>query len=850
MVLQKRLDYGFNGYQVPYTPRATRSARRRSSFKKRGEDNQMCAFDLLATIAGKLLLDKQTPTSSIVSTNENQSAVVKDSEKKEMQDENKQLRVETSDQGSWDRGLSFAELLSLAKDKKYALKESTRNQEDAPLGFASAVATSDCSGGFGDQKLVDGKAKSEMGILASRVETSDQGSWISELSFSELLSLAKDKKYTLKESTCNQEDAPLGFVSAVATSDCSGGFGDQKLVDGKAKSEMGILASRVETSDQGSWISELSFSELLSLAKDKKYTLKESTCNQEDAPLGFASAVATSDCSGGFGDQKLVDGKAKSEMGILASRVEVGPSGYREYGVCKIEDENKKIIKDELHKTEKVQFGTRAKGCRLDNPVVWDEKPPVLVSSDSSTKLPFCRDQSPHSSFPANRDYVNVVSRDDDENSSGCTHPNTIKKSFRPVPRIGDRRIRKILASKYWKVGPKLKDVTHSNANGELRTVYRNRNISYGSVRSEKNYPIKKRRIFNYSSVSNFNGGISGEDICVSPKRVINGDVSGLCSKIHEAAGASSSAAGLHTTFQSRDSYVKLRIKSFRVPELFIEMPETATVGSLKRRVMEAVNAILGGGLHVGVLLQGKKVRDDSKTLLQTGISHDNQLNALGFSLEPNTSKKPRPLCPGDSPFLLPCNAPQPLTRYTSTPSIIHQGTCEVAPELHVTSMGNFIESDHDSATFPTDMSIDKSTKDSKALVTVPAMSVEALAVVPVHQKSKHSEIVQRRIRRPFSVAEVEALVQAVETLGTGRWRDVKLQAFDDAKHRTYVDLKDKWKTLVHTAKISPQQRRGEPVPQELLDRVLTAHAYWSQQQAKQQLEPQPETCLLLKIDI
>lgn len=46
--------------------------------------------------------------------------------------------------------------------------------------------------------------------------------------------------------------------------------------------------------------------------------------------------------------------------------------------------------------------------------------------------------------------------------------------------------------------------------------------------------------------------------------------------------------------------------------------------------------------------------------------------------------------------------------------------------------------------------------------------------------------------------------------------------------------VQDKWKTLVHTAKISPQQRRGEPVPQELLDRVLAAHAYWSQHQAKQ----------------
>lgn len=67
-------------------------------------------------------------------------------------------------------------------------------------------------------------------------------------------------------------------------------------------------------------------------------------------------------------------------------------------------------------------------------------------------------------------------------------------------------------------------------------------------------------------------------------------------------------------------------------------------------------------------------------------------------------------------------------------------------------------------------MSIEKGTTDSKALVPVPEMNIEALAVVPADLKSKRSEIVQRRIRRPFSVAEVEALVQAVEKLGTGRY--------------------------------------------------------------------------------
>lgn len=78
---------------------------------------------------------------------------------------------------------------------------------------------------------------------------------------------------------------------------------------------------------------------------------------------------------------------------------------------------------------------------------------------------------------------------------------------------------------------------------------------------------------------------------------------------------------------------------------------------------MDAVTAVLGGGVCVGVLLQGKKVRDDNKTLLQTGISQDNQLDSLGFTLEPNSSQTPPPLCSGDSPHMLPCDVLQPLTR-------------------------------------------------------------------------------------------------------------------------------------------------------------------------------------------
>lgn len=66
-------------------------------------------------------------------------------------------------------------------------------------------------------------------------------------------------------------------------------------------------------------------------------------------------------------------------------------------------------------------------------------------------------------------------------------------------------------------------------------------------------------------------------------------------------------------------------------------------------------------------------------------------------------------------------------------------------------------------------MSLQRTTSESKALVPVPSMKHDALAVVPM-RKSKRSESTQRRIRRPFTVAEVEALVQAVEKLGTGRY--------------------------------------------------------------------------------
>jgi hypothetical protein len=83
----------------------------------------------------------------------------------------------------------------------------------------------------------------------------------------------------------------------------------------------------------------------------------------------------------------------------------------------------------------------------------------------------------------------------------------------------------------------------------------------------------------------------------------------------------------------------------------------------MQKTVLEAVTAILGGGLRVGVLHHGKKVRDDSKTLIQAGIGQDDMLDNLGFSLEPNCTQNPQVQVPEDISFLETIDTTEPLAR-------------------------------------------------------------------------------------------------------------------------------------------------------------------------------------------
>ncbi|XP_041995295.1 telomere repeat-binding protein 4-like [Salvia splendens] len=457
----------------------------------------------------------------------------------------------------------------------------------------------------------------------------------------------------------------------------------------------------------------------------------------------------------------------------------------------------------------------------------------MLIKSDNSVQLPLYRDPIPYTPLQKQWNAVKLGIRDDDDNYFGCNKLSTKFRPFRPQPRTGHRRIRKMLTSKYRKMAPKLRSCELYNSRDGVKSLYQHRKRIYTHERCLQS-SIKKRKLFDHRGTVSHVQEASSNSMSNSSEKGMCKDKCNSGIMLERVSGASPTVKG-HK--KGEDPHVKFSIKSFKVPELYIELPETASVGSLKRTVMEAVTAILGGGVRVGVVLQGKKVRDDSRTLQQAGISQSGDHDTLGFTLEPSFTNICSTKTTKKHTKILQCNADQELLRSPATP-IVDSGISNASVDPHFVSK---VDDDVVTSVFmsgpqtPTNETGNGTVLDSKALVPVSPMNSESLAVTPANPKPKKNELSQRRTRRPFSVDEVEALVEAVERLGTGRWRDVKMGAFEHADHRTYVDLKDKWKTLVHTAGISPHQRRGEPVPQDLLDRVLAAHSYWSLHQSKQQ---------------
>jgi hypothetical protein len=101
---------------------------------------------------------------------------------------------------------------------------------------------------------------------------------------------------------------------------------------------------------------------------------------------------------------------------------------------------------------------TAENACSLKDPMEMCMKFPTLIKPANDVELPSRREPVPNASIPRRRNDTKLGVRDDDLNFSRCKKLLTKPKAFRPPQRIGDRRIRKLLTSKYWKVAPKLKE--------------------------------------------------------------------------------------------------------------------------------------------------------------------------------------------------------------------------------------------------------------------------------------------------------------------------------------------------------------------------------------------------------
>ncbi|KAF3675072.1 putative TGACG-sequence-specific DNA-binding protein TGA-1A isoform X2 [Capsicum annuum] len=575
--------------------------------------------------------------------------------------------------------------------------------------------------------------------------------------------------------------------------------------------------------DQGSCVESAYILEPAVQEQNLKYSLDKPSRTENNIFHKNSCTFLNSDFSRKDCKEVNIDGKSHTE-------VEDGSSSLEDVCGKRIETGTKKQL-DDGSKTEDL---TVANSCSVKGLIEKHVNNNSAINSDSSVQFPSYR-AVPRPSFGKQGNNVKLGIRDDDENSFRSYRHSTNIMAFRQTSHTGYRRMRKMLTSRHWKVLPQLKDWERSCSHYGIKSFHRNRKRVRALERCRLEIPSKRRKLCHNSSIVAYDQQANSKSISKSREKGIKRD-------IISPRGAKVGASASDRNHQKKDPNVKFSIKSFKVPELLIEVPENETIGSLKRTVVEAVKTILGSGLRVGMVVQGKKVRDDNKTLQQAGISQNGNLNldTLGFTLEPSSYPVSPSLHSKDFSALSPRGVDHELTRRPPSP-IMELELPSASSDPPKIMLDEHDEDYHELALSPTNLIVDPPSgvdnPDSGALVIVCPPNGEAHPVVPMSSKNGRSELPQRRTRRPFSVAEVEALVEAVEQLGTGRWRDVKIRAFEYADHRTYVDVKDKWKTLVHTASIAPQQRRGEPVPQELLDRVLIAHGYWSKQHGKHHAE-------------
>ena len=264
--------------------------------------------------------------------------------------------------------------------------------------------------------------------------------------------------------------------SSAAPSSVSGQISESAIRKDSIKQEQqdGPHSFKPEPCDQGSCDESASVFVLSSQRHGHDFSFKEYLHSKEDSTFGLASVKTRSErpanttCAHDFGESRK---ECENFPCMICGKhhVERGSPGCAESHDGKVNDEIDRQMEVEQPRTGSVIDGTVVDMFHLKDPMEIDTKPPALVSSDSSVEVPLHGIHDHCSSFTRCQDDVKVVSRDDDENSSVSTRLSTLK-SYR-LSRLGDRRIRKLLASKHWKAAPAmLKDGVFSNT-GETSLI-------------------------------------------------------------------------------------------------------------------------------------------------------------------------------------------------------------------------------------------------------------------------------------------------------------------------------------------------------------------------------------------
>ena len=155
--------------------------------------------------------------------------------------------------------------------------------------------------------------------------------------------------------------------------------------------------------------------------------------------------------------EKLATISRKNNCGYSSSRIVGGPPYFGDFYKGKLGGILESKLEDGPYRSRSGRDHSLTVAGSSEDPMELDREPLALVDSESDVKVTLSRDCVNFVPFPRHCDNMKVVSRDDDENSVGCTQTSTITKAYRSPPDIQQRRMKKLFPSRHWRKSQKLK---------------------------------------------------------------------------------------------------------------------------------------------------------------------------------------------------------------------------------------------------------------------------------------------------------------------------------------------------------------------------------------------------------